>query len=303
MSYPRSKRRIIWILLLAILTAGALWVWRPWQLPIVIHERINPKDGAAMVWVPAGSFRMGSSRGMGDGLRDAATRHSWREMRDVLWSRLRGKKEDSDEAPSHTVYLDGFWIYKYEVTVEQYRRFCRATGRAMPEKPLWGWQDNHPIVNVHWDEAAAYAAWAGASLPTEAQWEKAASGPDGRVYPWGNDWDETKCANSSNSGSGHNDTPWPVGCFPAGAGPYGAQDMAGNIWEWCADWYDGEYYKHAPRQNPTGPGKGIYRVIRGGSWLGGNPRDFRAADRYYYAPRIRNNNLLGFRCAVCSPGP
>jgi len=130
---------------------------------------VKPKHGAEMVYVPAGEFLMGSKEGEGD----------------------------DDERPQHTVYLDAYWIYKTEVTVAQYRKFCQATGRQMPEEPsVQAWTDDHPIVNVSWDDAVAYGKWAGAALPTEAQWEKAARGTDGRQYPWGNDWDAQKCVNS-----------------------------------------------------------------------------------------------------------
>ncbi|MHB9109328.1 MAG: formylglycine-generating enzyme family protein [Armatimonadota bacterium] len=299
MSVPRKNRRKLWLFLpLATVIAAVLWAWHPWQPRIVIHTSSNPKDGAAMVWVPAGTFRMGS--GIRDGLRDAAGRRDWRAMRDVAWGRLRGAKEGSDESPYHTVYLDGYWIYQYEVTVAQYRQFCRVTGRAMPDTPPWGWRDDDPIVNVTWHDAVAYAAWAGASLPTEAQWEKAARGPDGRVYPWGNAWGGARCCNSVD---GSASSPSPVGSFPAGAGPYGAQDLAGNVWEWCADWYDETYYQHAPRRNPAGPATGAARVLRGGSWGYSDPRDFRTTLRTRYIPPLSWSCDLGFRCAVRSPGP
>ena len=236
--------------------------------------RVNPKDGAAMVWVPAGEYLMGST--------DA------------------DNEADTDEKPQHKVYLDGYWIYKTEVTVAQYRKFCQATGRQMPPEPEWKWQDTHPIVNVTWDDAAAYAQWAGAALPTEAQWEKAARGPDGRLYPWGNDWDGAKCVNSAR-GNAPGGTK-PVGGMPAGASPYGCLDMAGNVWEWCADWYDGSYYKNTPSGNPTGPATGTARVVRGGSWGNTISDFFRAAGRYRPTPEGRND-YLGFRCVVRSPGP
>jgi formylglycine-generating enzyme required for sulfatase activity len=186
-------------------------------------------------------------------------------------------------------------MYKNLVTVAQYRRFCEATGRSMPDAPGWGWHDDHPIVNVSWDDARAYAKWAGVSLPTEAQWEKAARGTDGREYPWGNDWDASKCVNSvgSNSPGGTK----AVGSCPAGASPYGGLDMAGNVWEWCADWYGSGYYASSPGRNPAGPASGETRVLRGGSWLYGNATLFRSANRNYLIPSLRLN-YLGFRCAA-----
>jgi len=294
MSVPRKNRRKLRLFLLsAAVLVAVLWVWRPWQRPITIVESVNPKDGAAMVWVPAGTFRMGD-----DGIRDAARRHEWREMRDALLARLRGRAT-SDESPVHTVYLDGYWIYKYKVTVEQYRKFCRATGRTMPAAPRYSWQDGHPIVNVTWHDAAAYAGWAGASLPTEAQWEKAARGPDGRIYPWGNAWDGTRCCNSVDHSVASTS---PVGSFSAGSSPYGAQDMAGNVWEWCADWYDAGYYRYAPRWNTTGPATGTMRLLRGGCWGDISPKRFRVTFRDYYLPMLQYRPV-GFRCVYRQPGP
>jgi formylglycine-generating enzyme required for sulfatase activity len=235
--------------------------------------RVNPKDGAAMVYVPAGEFLMGST--------DA------------------DKNAYDDEKPQHRVYLDGYWIYQTEVTVAQYRKFCQAMGRQMPPEPEWKWQDAHPIVNVTWDDAAAYAAWAGAALPTEAQWEKAARGSDGRIYPWGKEWDGAKCVNSV-GGNAPGGTK-PVGGMPAGVSPYGCLDMAGNVWEWCADWDDDMYYRNAPSRNPTGPATGTMRLLRGGSWRHPYPDFFRAADRDGSSPGDRGD-YGGFRCVLRSPG-
>ena len=241
-------------------------------LPQMIQTGVTKKvakDGKEMMYVPAGEFVMGSN-------------------------------DDDDEKPPHTVYLDSFYIDRYPVTNAEYKKFVDATHHP-PPKHWWNGQippgkENHPVVYVSWLDAVAYAQWAGKRLPTEAEWEKAASWDDikkeKRVYPWGNDFDPRKC-NSSESGIG--DTT-PVGKYsPQGDSFYGVADMAGNVWEWCADWYDENYYKNSPKENPKGPASGRYRVRRGGSWLS-NSIDVRAANRLINEPDNRNIHL-GFRCA------
>ena len=222
-----------------------------------------------MTWVPAGAFQMGSSRGPDDG------------------------------RPERTVHLDGYWMYRHEVTVAQYRGFCAATGRAIPRAPSWGWQDDHPMVYVSWQNAVDYAVWAGVKLPTEAQWEKAARGTDARQYPWGDKWDNAKC-NESTAGP---KTTRPVGSYPAGISPYGCLDMTGNVSEWCADRYRADYYRGAPASNPAGPPDGYARVLRGGSWYdlsdgGLFLGSFRCAARGVIWLRSYRNLDLGFRCAA-----
>jgi len=160
----------------------------------------------------------------------------------------------------------------------------------MPESPDWGWRNDNPIVNVSWEDATAYAIWAGVALPTEAEWEKAARGIDGRLYPWGNTWDGKKC----NYFHGPRQTT-PVWSYPEGTSPYGTLDMAGNVWEWCADWYDPEYYINASTLNPTGPTTGSTRVLRGGSWCDEDPVVFRAVSRDNREPDNKER-YIGFRC-------
>jgi len=253
----------------------------------------NPTDGAAMVWVPGGSFTMGSSKTDDGGV--------------------------ASNGETQQVTLSGYWIYKYQVTAAQYRAFCSATGHALPPWPgnlfSWagtsGWSDpamqQMPIVNVTWTDAAAYCRWAGVSLPTEAQYEYAARGPEENNYPWGgtatavdpNDgWDLLVCANYFNSYEQSIST-WPVGSFPAGASWCGAQDLAGNVWGWCADWYGD--YSSTPVTNPTGPATGSARVVRGGSWGNNNANFFRAALRISNDP-TNQSSAIGFRCVAASPG-
>jgi len=277
-----------------VVVAVALCWWRPWQPRIVIHQRINPKDGAVMVWVPAGKFRMGTSKG--DFLRDHIKNRDWAMIRDALLHQIIPNRE---EISHHAVSLDGYWIYKYEVTVVQYRAFCQATKRKMPKAPSWGWHDDYPIVNVNWYDATAYAAWAGALLPTEVQWEKAVRSTDGRIYPWGNDWNGTECCHSV-----HKETksPSPISSYKTDISPYGVEDMAGNVSEWCSDWFDIVYQPNASRRNPTGPATGYDRVLRGGWWGCHDLIFYQTYHRDHFAPTERQDSI-GFRCAAASPGP
>lgn len=209
---------------------------------------VNPVDDAELVWVPSGVFTMG-------------TVGITRLLPATDAARVR---DDNDggrytESPAHTVMLDGYWIYRHEVTVGQYRKFCQATKRKMPVQRL---ADGLPIRSVSWGDCTAYARWAGGRLPTEAEWEKAARGPDGRMYPWGDRLDNMLV----NAGIAARGEALPVGSFPDGASPYGADDMLGNMREWCADWYDASYYHASPWYHPAGPSSGQLRAIRGGSW-------------------------------------
>jgi formylglycine-generating enzyme required for sulfatase activity len=227
-------------------------------------------DNAEMVFVPAGDFTMGFEQG-GD-----------------------------DEKPAHQVYLDAFWIDQHEVTNAQYKQ-CVEVGKCQSpsekssntrEEYYGNTQfEDYPVIYVSWDDARAYCEWAGKRLPTEAEWEKAARGTNGRIYPWGNEFDQSRVNNNEVVG----DTT-EVGRYPNGASPYGALDMAGSVWEWVNDWYDKDYYPNSPRANPTGATSGSYRVLRGGSW-GNNPYNARPAMRDYLIHPSTRNPYIGFRCA------
>jgi len=226
------------------------------------------------------------------------------------------KKEDRyaylTEMPQRKVFLDAFEIDKYEVTTVQFLKFVLAKGRS----PLIDWrydggnfQDtmaNHPVMHVSWFDAEAYCAWAGKRLPTEAEWEKAARGEDGRIYPWGN-----QAAGLSRSNFGRTGLSGPVRDRPErlllyppiisvdkydnAVSPYGLFQMSGNVAEWVADWYDKDYYKSAPDRNPKGPEKGTQKSFRGGGWIDSTP-SVRVAQRNGTDPNTKMN-WLGFRCA------
>ena len=252
--------------------------------------KIASDDGAEMSVVPAGEFLMGSN-----------TRE--------------------DETPPHRVYLDAFQIDKFIVTNTLLERFVRATGyRTTAEREGTGfvfngekWVEQEgltwrtptassssaeprlPVVQVSWVDASAYCGWAGKRLPTEAEWEKAARGTDGRKYPWGDQWDVRRAnSNASNLGK-----PTPVGLYTHGASPYGVLDMAGNVWQWVSDWYDAKYYSHSPQRNPSGPDSGEMRVHRGGAWTA-IPFRLRTTHRIGNVPSGRGPHI-GFRCAKGLP--
>ncbi len=245
-------------------------------------------DGIIMVSIPAGEFKMGSN-------------------------------EYDNEKPPHTVYLDEYRIGKYAVTVKQFGLFVKDTGYVTEAESKGGaytwtgetWEkkeginwknpgfeqeDNHPVVCVSWNDALEYCKWLSGKkggrlkLPTEAQWEKAARGTDGRKYPWDDREPDDTLANFDKKIGKTTQ----VGMYPTGASPYGLLDMAGNVWEWCSDWYDPDYYKNAPKKNPTGPYGGPHlRVQRGGSWIF-NVEDLSCSFRGNGTPNICNYSL-GFR--------
>jgi formylglycine-generating enzyme required for sulfatase activity len=238
---------------------------------------------------------------------------------------------DADEHPQHPVTLSAYCIDRTEVTVAAYAACAEAGACDAPSHiVLWSayapeetrrysrWcnqsdRPDHPINCVDWDQAAAYCAWRGKRLPTEAEWEYAARGADGRNYPWGNaapsapllDLCGIECAAMARrdlleewkamyAGDDGWESTAPVGRYPGGASPFGALDMAGNVWEWTADWYSP--YTAAPSVDPRGAPTGTSRVSRGAGWASRNPSKARAADRNWLDPKIRDCDL-GFRCA------
>lgn len=233
-----------------------------------IEIRSMGKDHSEMIRIPAGEFTMGI--------------------------------DDSDpvEGPAHKVFLGSFWIDRYEVTNAQYMKFMAETQHAPPA--CWGSpklsEADQPVVGVSWEEAAAYAKWAGKRLPTEAEWEKAARGGgihgDSQVYPWGSRWDE-KRANSAESVQGKTTG---VKTLPEGASPFGVLHMAGNAAEWVADWYAPDYYANSPKENPKGPEQGQWKVVRGGGWWC-KSEHCQVTDRRKELPRTRTSSI-GFRCAL-----
>lgn len=236
----------------------------------VIGRANRPIDPASMVYVEAGSFTMGS---------------------DVQSAKANAK-------PAHVVDLNAFWIDQHEVTNHQYLIFVQQTGHAEPT--VWqaggGYptgRDELPVIGVSWYDADAYCRFVGRRLPTEAEWEKAARGTDQRQWPWGNEWDKASRANANTQGRGSLKA---VGSYPDGRSPYGADDMAGNVWEWVQDWYEAEYYQASPPRAPTGPTIGQTKVMRGGAWPD-DQNQARVFTRLGVFPPDYTSDVVGFRCA------
>lgn len=205
---------------------------------------VKELDLVPMITIPAGPFLMGT----------------------------QSPKGRADEWPQRKVHVDAFAIDQVEVTNERYLAFVATTGHRNPPNPYGTGAlasakgiEQLPVVQVTWYDAKAYCAWAKKRLPTEAEWEKAARGTDGRTFPWGNEEPTSTRANFDREWVNEK-TLYAVGSLSGGDSPYGIKDMSGNAREWVQDWYDPDYYQNAPTTNPQGPDKGIVRVIRGGSW-------------------------------------
>ncbi len=219
---------------------------------------------------------------------------------------VRGTKDGGfDEQPQRTISLDTFSIDRYEVTNHQYQQFVLATGHRKPGLPARYAKSggkvqgtNQPVVYVSWDDAAEYCHWKGKRLPSEAEWEKAMRGTDGRLWPWGNK-EQPQGANWARVQDGH-EVSARVGTFQADKSPYGVMDGAGNVIEWVDDWYQETYYRDSPDQNPLSPEHGTYRVLRGGGYTttGG---DIRITSRSKMMPDFRDETI-GFRCAISKTG-
>jgi formylglycine-generating enzyme required for sulfatase activity len=277
---------------------------------------IKGQDGAEMVLVPAGAFWMGSQTEDIQMRVDDCKKSVKPENRDKCDEWFR------DEGPQRQIFVDAFYIDRYEVTNALFERFLTARSyRTTAETEGWGWvfrpsdgrweklkgatwrapggpgtsaPPTHPVVQVSWYDADAYCKWVNERLPTEAEWEKAARGVDGRRYPWGEDWNAAR-ANGDMSAKATR----PVGSYAAGVSPYDIHDMSGNVFEWVADWHDPSFYPRQPERNPSGPASGQQRVLRGGGWHS-RPIALRAASRGSGVMDFRYN-YTGFRCAKGLP--
>ncbi|ALA60175.1 formylglycine-generating enzyme family protein [Nitrospira moscoviensis] len=276
-----AHRSIRLSILLIMLASGVLAAETPVAKNGTGSETVRGKDGAPMILIPAGPFLMGSNDGL------------------------------PNERPEHTVTLPAYYIDQFEVTAGRYQKFIESANRNIP--PTWDDEaaqamGDLPAVGMSWNDAAAYCKWAGKRLPTEAEWEKAARGTDGRRYPWGHMQPFVDIANYNRGmwvseavtlvpvNSGLEGMSVRHGLKEGGKSPYGLFHMAGNAAEWVADWYDREFYQKSPAANPTGPASGEKRVIRGGSWAD-LPNALRVTARFSAEPDYEDRTI-GFRCAM-----
>ena len=294
-SFHQSGSRIGW-LVRTYTFIGLLIIALPSCRQIGIQSNPAPgttmtsaKDGMVIRYVPSGNFIMGSNED--------------------------DRLAKPDESPQHQVYLDAFWIDQTEVTNAMFASFLNEVGnqevdgktwlnmrvtdpKIVQEAGLWQPQagyENHPVVNVTWDGAQAYCDWAGRRLPTEAEWEKAARGTEGAMYPWGDGAPACELTNFDGADCTLRHTT-PVGSYPEGQSPFGALDMSGNVWEMVADYYAADYYANSPENNPTGPVEGGSHAVRGGSFYV-HAYDVRSARRAD-APSTSSGPYVGFRCVL-----
>lgn len=232
---------------------------QPAAPPTPNFDVVKLTDGREMVRVPAGEFLRGSEEG------------------------------EADERPQKKIYVDEFLIDRYEVSNAQYAK-CVAAKVCRKPTPQQGFDaPDQPVYGLSWDMANTYCRWAGLRLPTEAEWEKAARGTDGRKYPWGNEFPSSELATFSTKATSD------VNSHPAGVSPYGAYNMAGNVAEWVMDWYSPTYYASAPLKNPSGPAKGEKKILRGGSYFNA-PNKLTTTYRLWENPKY-NYPPYGVRCA------
>jgi formylglycine-generating enzyme required for sulfatase activity len=267
-------RPFVLISIVTLMLLAGLSIDSPAQLDRLRKSKSAPAAAAAdtpMVEIPAGEFVMGSD----------------------------GTQALEDERPSHRIWLDAFSIDIHEVTTAQYAAFLAAGQRAAP----WQWETvdlrqhgDRPVIGVEWHDAEAFCRWKGKRLPTEAEWEKAARGTDGRLYPWGNQTPTSDVANFAlGARFSYNQVLLPVRSHEQGKSPYGLYHMAGNAYEWVQDWYATNYYEVSPDRNPQGPAKGQFKVLRGGSWSD-LPKYLLTYGRFRLLPETKNS-YTGFRCA------
>lgn len=305
-----------------MMKCGAMWGWSlgvvlaAMALPLAPPGPVQPRkvtaEEAEMALVPAGEFWMGSMQ--------PEVNQAIEDCKKERLSEAFCRRWFERELPRHRVMLDAFYIDRHEVTNGLFERFVKSSGhRTTAEREGHGWiweqkdgrwlrlkvdgaawtaptgpgssaPPTHPVVQVSWYDADAYCGWASKRLPTEAEWEKAARGADGRRYPWGDAWDASRGNAVMTVG-----TTTPVGSYPGGVSPYTVHDMAGSVWEWVADWFDPEYYGRSPERNPKGPDRGQRKLLRGGSW-DDYPVLVRTAFRNINTPGYRTYGV-GFRCA------
>ena len=276
---PRTPRRSLslrpcWMIVLTILLFLLLETHASAQLDRLRRSQALGQPvpvETPMVEIPEGLFAMGSE----------------------------GTQALEDERPTHQVWLSAFFMDVHEVTTAQFAAFLAATSRPAP----WLWEtvnllqhSDRPVIGVDWHDADSYCRWKGKRLPTEAEWEKAARGTDGRLYPWGHHAPTKDLANFAlGARFSYSQVLMPAQSYEAGRSPYGLFNMAGNVWEWVADWYATNYYDGAPERNPQGPEKGQFKVLRGGSWSD-LPKYLLTYGRFKLPPETLNS-YIGFRCA------